>query len=173
MTVTIIMIIIMIVSITMIMTVTMSRYVHGFGDPASEFWLGLDKLKQLTREGAQLRIELETFDGEIVHATYSTFRVEGSDFRLTVDGYNGNAGDTLRIDNGMAFSARDNDQDRWSGDCSTTRGNGGWWFNGCGLANLNGLNLQSGASGYEGILWYFYAKDNRSFRSSRMMISRN
>ena len=41
--------IIMIVSITMIMTVTMSRYVHGFGDPASEFWLGLDKLKQLTR----------------------------------------------------------------------------------------------------------------------------
>ena len=27
----------------------------------------------------------------------------------------------------MAFSARDNDQDRWSGDCSTTRGNGGWW----------------------------------------------
>ena len=49
MTVTIIMIIIMIVSITMIMTVTMSRYVHGFGDPASEFWLGLDKLKQLTR----------------------------------------------------------------------------------------------------------------------------
>jgi len=151
----------------------MAVYVHGFGDPAAEFWLGLDKLKQLTREGARLRIELETFDGEVVQATYSTFRVEGSDYRLTVEGYSGNAGDTLRIDNGMAFSARDNDQDRWSGNCSTTRGNGGWWFNGCGLANLNGLNLPSGATGYEGILWYFYAKDNRSFRSSRMMISRN
>jgi len=148
----------------------MAVYVHGFGDPSAEFWLGLDKLKQLTREGAQLRIELETFDGQTVQATYSTFRVEGSDYRLTVGGFSGNAGDTLRIDNGMAFSARDNDQDRWSGSCSSTRGNGGWWFNGCGLANLNGLNLQSGATGYEGILWYFYAKDNRSFRSSRMMI---
>merc|ERR1712233_101333 len=51
------------------------------------------------------------------------------------------------------------------GNCSSTRGNGGWWFNGCGLANLNGLNLPSGATGYEGILWYFYAKDNRSFKS--------
>merc|ERR1711872_1124422 len=38
----------------------MAVYVHGFGDPAAEFWLGLDKLKQLTREGAQPRIELET-----------------------------------------------------------------------------------------------------------------
>jgi len=151
----------------------MAVYVNGFGDPSAEFWLGLDKLKQLTREGAQLRVELETFDGEIVQAAYSNFRVEGSDYRLTVGGFSGNAGDTLRIDNGMAFSARDNDQDRWSGNCSSTRGNGGWWFNGCGLANLNGLNLPSGATGYEGILWYFYAKDNRSFKSSRMMISRN
>merc|ERR1712037_694828 len=62
----------------------MAVYVHGFGDPAAEFWLGLDELQQLTREGAQLRIELETFDGETVQATYSTFRVEGSDYRLTV-----------------------------------------------------------------------------------------
>ena len=43
----IIVIIIIIISIT-IMNVT-TRYVHGFGDPAAEFWLGLDKLKQLTR----------------------------------------------------------------------------------------------------------------------------
>ena len=28
------------------------RYVHGFGDPAAEFWLGLDKLKQLTRSAS-------------------------------------------------------------------------------------------------------------------------
>ena len=39
--------IIIIISI-IIMKVT-TRYVHGFGDPAAEFWLGLDKLKQLTR----------------------------------------------------------------------------------------------------------------------------
>ena len=31
-----------------------------------------------------------------------------------------------RIDNGMAFSAVDLDLDRWSGDCASTRGGGGW-----------------------------------------------
>ena len=32
-----------------VVMIMMIRYVHGFGDPAAEFWLGLDKLKQLTR----------------------------------------------------------------------------------------------------------------------------
>lgn len=73
----------------------------------------------------------------------------------------------------MAFSAMDNDKDQWEGDCSKTRGDGGWWFNGCGLANLNGVNLGENVNSYEGILWYFYARDNRSFKSSRMMISKN
>ena len=39
---------IMIIIVIMIIMI-MTRYVHGFGDPAAEFWLGLDKLKQLTR----------------------------------------------------------------------------------------------------------------------------
>ena len=41
---------------------SMADYVRGFGDPNKEFWLGLDKLRQLTEEGAKLRIELETFE---------------------------------------------------------------------------------------------------------------
>ena len=94
----------------------------------------------------------------------------GSDYRIHVSGYSGNAGDPLRIDNGMAFSAKDNDKDLWEGDCSNMRGGGGWWYNGCGLANLNGLNLGPKQGGYEGILWYLYAKDNRSFKSSRMLL---
>ena len=77
-----------------------------------------------------------------------------------------------RIDNEMAFSSRDNDKDQWAGDCSKTRGSGGWWFNGCGLANLNGVNFGENVNSYEGILWYFYAGDNRTFKSARMMISK-
>ena len=76
----------------------------------------------------------------------------------------------FRIDNGMAFSTKDMDQDRWTGSCSETRGSGGWWFNGCGLANLNGKNLGANQNSYDGILWYFYAKDNRSFKTSTMMV---
>ena len=40
----------------------MKDYVVGFGDPSKEFWLGLDKLVSLTEEGAELLIELETFE---------------------------------------------------------------------------------------------------------------
>lgn len=72
----------------------------------------------------------------------------------------------------MAFSTRDVDADRWSGNCSSTRGQGGWWFNGCGLANLNGQNLGQGGSGYDGILWYFHQDSSSSFRSTRMMVRR-
>ena len=96
--------------------------------------------------------------------------MSGPEYRLQISGYSGDAGNPLRIDNGMAFSARDSDKDLWEGDCSQTRGGGGWWYNGCGLANLNGRNLGAGETGYDGILWYLYAKDNRSFKSTKMMM---
>ena len=96
--------------------------------------------------------------------------MEGPEYRLYISGYSGNAGDPMRIDNGMAFSARNSDRDQWEGDCSETRGGGGWWYNGCGLANLNGRNLGAGKNSYDGILWYLYGKDNRSFKSTKMMM---
>ena len=41
----------------------MSEYVEGFGNPSKEFWLGLDKLVSLTKNGnTELMIELETFE---------------------------------------------------------------------------------------------------------------
>lgn len=150
----------------------MVEYVNGFGNPSKEFWLGLDKMASMTNGGAELKIELETFEGALVHATYSNFEVRGDDYRIYVSGYKGNAGDPLRIDNGMGFSTKDMDKDHWSGSCSETRGNGGWWFNGCGLANLNGKNLGANKKSYDGILWYFYGKDNRSFKSTKMMIKK-
>merc|ERR1719153_782506 len=102
------------------------EYVNGFGDPSKEFWLGLDKMLSLTRGGAELKIELETFEGAMVHATYSNFEVKGEEYRIYISGYQGNAGDPLRIDNGMAFSTKDTDRDHWSKSCSNTRGKGGW-----------------------------------------------
>ena len=112
----------------------------------------------------------QTFQGKTIHAHYSSFDVSGDDYRIHVSGYSGNAGDSLRIDNGMAFSTVDNDNDLWVGDCSKTRGGGGWWYNGCSLANLNGRNFGKPTESYEGILWYFYANDKRSFKSSKMML---
>jgi len=148
----------------------MKEYVQGFGDPNREFWLGLDKLVSLTNGDTEMLVELETFEGRKIHAHYSNFDVSEDDYRIHVSGYSGNAGDSLRIDNGMAFSTKDNDKDLWVGDCSKTRGGGGWWYNGCSLANLNGLNFGKPMESYEGILWFFFANDKRSFKSSKMML---
>ena len=49
-------------------------YVTGFGDPSMEFWLGLDKLASLTQAGAELLVELETF--EVVSKYYRVFSWE-------------------------------------------------------------------------------------------------
>ena len=53
----------------------MKDYVVGFGDPSKEFWLGLDKLESLTEEGAELLIELETFEvrGHDLKSQYNIF----------------------------------------------------------------------------------------------------
>ena len=48
----------------------------------------------------QLRQEqtkkLGYFQGQTIFASYSSFRVEGEDFRIEVAGYQGTAGDPLR-----------------------------------------------------------------------------
>merc|ERR1712106_944351 len=133
--------------------------------------MGLDKIKQLTQDSdSELSIELETFEGETLEARYTSFPISGSDYRLNTSGHQAAGGDPLRIDAGMPFSAKDTDRDNWSGSCSDTRGKGGWWFNGCGLANLNGMNLGPNKFSYDGILWFFYKNDNRSFKSAKMML---
>ena len=47
----------------------MAEYIHGFGDPNNEFWLGLDKLITLTRDKTELLIEIETF--EVVNSEFN------------------------------------------------------------------------------------------------------
>ena len=50
-------------------------YKLGFGDPNREFWLGNDRIHQLTMHGnTKLRIELKAHDGATRWAEYDTFR---------------------------------------------------------------------------------------------------
>ena len=49
-------------------------YKAGFGDHNKEFWLGNEKIHQLTKDGdMKLRIELEAWDGRTTWAEYETF----------------------------------------------------------------------------------------------------
>ena len=75
-------------------------YKNGFGDLSGEFWLGNDNLHRLTAaDDVMLRVDLEDFEGNITYAEYTNFNVadEADNYRLFVEGYNGTAGDSLRV----------------------------------------------------------------------------
>ena len=74
------------------------EYKFGFGHLSGEFWLGNDNLHRIAAAGnMRLRVDLEDFDGKVVFAEYSSFKVAGvSDkYRLLIGGYDGTAGDSM------------------------------------------------------------------------------
>lgn len=103
-----------------------SEYKNGFGDPAKEYWIGLDTIYYLTSEtNNTLRIEMEDWDGARRVATYEHFSIapEMNNYELQVQGYSGDAGDSLSSHTGMKFSTYDTDNDRlrpeiWGGSCA-------------------------------------------------------
>ena len=116
-------------------------YVKGFGDLNGEFWYGLDNIHYLTtRDDVELRIDMVMEDdGSELTWTYQTFTVTGADdkYRLTIGGGVGTGVDAMDYHNGQQFSTYDNDNDQLSGNCAYLH-QGGWWYNACYHANLNG-----------------------------------
>ncbi|XP_036949295.1 tenascin [Acanthopagrus latus] len=113
-------------------------YVRGFGDLSGEFWLGLEILHNLTTMTRMtLRVDLRDKD-ESVFAKYSTFEVAKRNYRLSVGGYSGTAGDSLSYHNNIVFSTRDRDPAPFITRCAMSY-RGGWWYKNCHEANLNGL----------------------------------
>ena len=82
-------------------------------------------------------MELWGWDEQRTHAHFNHFRLSNEEhrFRLHVDGYTGNAGDSLTSLNGAAFCTFDADDVE---DCATS-GRSGWWWNSSPHSNLNGV----------------------------------
>ncbi|XP_068603615.1 tenascin-like [Brachionichthys hirsutus] len=113
-------------------------YIEGFGDLSGEFWLGLDILHNLTTTTrTSLRIDLRDKD-ESAFAKYSRFEVGKKNYKLTVGGYSGTAGDSLSYHNNRVFSTKDRDPTPFITRCAVSY-RGGWWYRNCHEANLNGL----------------------------------
>ena len=73
-------------------------YKKGFGNLEGEFWLGNDYLQRLTASASMVfRFDMEDYEGDRRFAEYTTFAVadESDDYRVTIDGYRGTAGDSL------------------------------------------------------------------------------
>lgn len=140
-------------------------YMDGFGDLHSEFWLGNNHIHDLSTQGDySLRIELEDWSNRHKHALYQSFRlaaykctnthnhvlhnvptpslcvcacsVEDEEhlYRLHVSGFSGTVQDSFSwYHDKQGFSTPD------SGNICAEISHGGWWYNQCFYANLNGV----------------------------------
>ncbi|XP_067217976.1 tenascin-N [Chanodichthys erythropterus] len=115
-------------------------YIKGFGELKDEFWLGLEKIYELTNTPTQYEVRFDLGLGsERTYAVYDNFKIAPSKqkFKLTIGNYKGNAGDAMTYHQGGSFSTVDSDNDIALGNCALTH-QGAWWYKNCHLANLNG-----------------------------------
>lgn len=117
-----------------------TEYVSGFGNAASEYWLGLETMHLITADNCSgMRIDMTDIYGGNWYAQYEHFSVgnTGTGYVLDVGGFKGNASDAFEYQNHMEFSAIDRDRDISNTHCA---GNyeGGWWFSHCQHVNING-----------------------------------
>lgn len=143
-------------------------YGQGFGTPSGEHWIGNDILHHLTSDNCtKLKIIMKDIYENTWEAEYKHFYISSRDdgYRLQLSGYKGNASDALDYQNGMQFSAIDEDRDISNTHCAANY-EGGWWFSHCQHANLNGrYNL--------GLTWFDAARNEWiAVKSSQMLIAK-
>ncbi|XP_052083699.1 microfibril-associated glycoprotein 4-like [Mytilus californianus] len=147
-------------------------YKEGFGNINGEYWLGNDVIHEITiHTRHELRIDMYDFEGHTKYAKYSMFMVgdEKGEYEMSVFGYSGNAGDSMAYHSGKLFSTFDRDNDMDTRKCAKLY-HGGWWYDHCHDANLNGRYL-SGSSPYgKGINWPAWHGLYYSLKSVKMMI---
>ncbi|NXG07340.1 ANGP4 protein, partial [Sakesphorus luctuosus] len=151
------------------------EYKQGFGDAAGEYWLGNEAVHLLTSQMPYaLRVELQDWEGGQVYAHYGKFQL-GSEqqlYRLSLQDYSGTAGQQSGLAlQGTQFSTRDADNDNCLCKCAQML-SGGWWFDACGLSNLNGIYYpaRNNIRKLNGIRWHHFQGPSYSLKGTRMMI---
>ncbi|NWZ26519.1 ANGP4 protein, partial [Asarcornis scutulata] len=151
------------------------EYKQGFGDAAGEHWLGNEAVHLLTsRAPYALRVELRDWEGSQVYAHYGKFQL-GSErqlYRLSLQDYSGTAGQQSGLAlQGTNFSTRDADNDNCLCKCAQML-SGGWWFDACGLSNLNGIYYPArhNIRKLNGIRWHYFQGPSYSLKGTRMLI---
>lgn len=82
----------------------------------------------------------------------------------------GTAGDSLGYHRNSAFSTKDRDNDNSSGNCAAAY-KGGWWFNSCVIANLNGYYYHGPhSSDHDGVNWRSWMGRKYSAKRAEMKI---
>ncbi|ESO08277.1 hypothetical protein HELRODRAFT_125208, partial [Helobdella robusta] len=127
-----------------------ATYKAGFGAYNANFWLGLEKIYQLTNS-ANYRLRFEVlFNGYWISDEYDSFRIdsEALKYAIHVSGYSGDNTDILNMlrdsgihsQNGMKFSTPDQDNTPFFFGCANIGFyNSGNWFRTCYAQNVNGV----------------------------------
>ncbi len=126
-------------------------YKNGFGTQSGDFWIGLEKLHNLTVLESQVRLRIEyttrsCFWGwscsnrdRNYYIIYDIFTVDSEDeyYKLEISGFSGNGKDIMRRNNGGEFFTQDNYRNK---GCYRSH-LGGWWFNSNCKKSLNKNNF--------------------------------
>ncbi|NXI40834.1 FGL1L protein, partial [Galbula dea] len=122
-----------------------STYKYGFGNVNTEYWLGTEYIHQISKQKVyQVRFLIWDAANNTMFADYNLFSLEDESqgYRLRLGAYSGLAGDAMSsnsassMHDNMKFSAKDLDQDTYSGNCASSYG-GGWWYSACYSVRLN------------------------------------
>ncbi|XP_015909069.1 techylectin-like protein [Parasteatoda tepidariorum] len=153
------------------------NYKTGFGHIEKDFWLGNDNIFSLTNQNLySIRFDLKDVEGAEKYAAYDVFWIddETQNYTLHIRDYSGNAGDCMTDHNGMKFSTKDVDNDLLEdGNCASLY-SGGWWYNACHSANLNGMYAKGKRDGDEGddsgVEWKTWSDFDESFDTTEIKI---
>jgi len=148
-----------------------AEYEAGFGDPRSNYWMGLKRMHALTSPPVELYIYLQRFSGRHAYAKYSSFSVSDANtqYMVQLSGYSGTAGNDFQGNhNYMQFTTKDRDNDRCSCNCAVKYPSG-WWYNNCHRVSLNGYYFPMETKTYAGIHYKSFVSE-RSLYQAKMMI---
>lgn len=138
-----------------------TKYRDGFGAFQNDFFLGLEKIHQLTiSQRYELYIYMENYKIGNTWAHYDDFHVgsESEGYKLSKLGkFNGNTlKNNLALHEGNKFSTYDRDNDNWDIVNCARDHTGGWWFGNCGYCNLNGKFINKNEWGMKAVYWEDY-----------------
>ena len=127
-----------------------ANYAQGFGTWNRNYWMGLEKVYQITNAGYgyTLRVEYMIAGVGWYSTEYDAFWIDSSaqKYALHVSRYAwGDGGDFLNspysgcMHNGMKFTTSDSDNDlNPSGNCAS-QFSSAFWYNNCWVVNFNGV----------------------------------
>ena len=112
-----------------------------------------------------------TFNGLNYHADYTNFKMgpESDNYRISIDGYSGDAGDDMSYHNNMQFSTKDRDHDKEGNQHCAQGFTGGWWYKKC--HNVHPTGIWGSKDRAKGINWYSITTHTDSLSSITMKVT--